>query len=96
MFHPTEAQKGKHRMRTWTASIQVWDGRRTTTFAASDSEHDLLKDQTDVAVREAGVLVDDASEVHVTVWKQTKARGLEEDRTFYVFRDARGGLRYTR
>lgn len=80
--------------RTWTASIQVWDGRRTTTMPATDSQLDLLRDQTLIAVREASALVDDASEVRVTLWKQTKARGIEPDRHFVVYRDKHGVVRY--
>ena len=81
-------------MRTWTASVTVWSRGTRLTFAATDSEYDLLRDQTLVAVREASPFVDDASQVEVTLWKNTKARGLEADRRFNVWRDRRGDVRY--
>lgn len=80
--------------RTWSASIQVWDGKQTTTFNAEDSAADLLKDQTISAVLEASIFVDDASQVEVTLWKLTQARGYEADRHFVVCRDKRGVIRY--
>lgn len=85
-------------LRTWTADIVVYDrkARVTTTINASDSECDLLRDQTAVAVREAallGVLTDDY-DVDVILWKRTQARGLERDRSFRPFIDRRGSLRY--
>lgn len=81
-------------MRTWTASIDIYTGSRRTTFAAADSEYDLLRDQINVAVREAALFVDEASQINVTIWKNTQARGLEQDRHFTVCRDKRGVVRY--
>lgn len=82
--------------RTWTATIEVREGRVLTVLDATRSEYDLLRDQTDVAVREAaslGLLVW-PNETHVVLWKTTKARGTEKDRTFHVFQDRRGVVRY--
>lgn len=84
--------------RTWTATIEVYEPgiRRMTTLQVANSRSDLLRDQTQDAVREAarlGLLVF-PNEVHVILWKTTKARGTEKDRTFHVFRDRRGVVRY--
>ena len=85
-------------MRTWTADIEVYDRktRLRNTVAATDSWLDLLKDQTETAVEEAWLLgvVNDDYEVVVRLWKHTKARGLEVDRTYRPFLDQRGRLRY--
>lgn len=79
-------------IRTWDATIEV----DRESIPASLSEYDLLEDQSKAAVREAALFVGEAREVHVQIWKTTKARGREKDRTFYVFRDARGEIRYAR
>lgn len=84
--------------RTWTADIVVYDrkARVTTTINATDSERDLLRDQTNVAVRESallGVLSDDY-DVDVILYKHTQVRGTERDRSFRPFIDRRGMLRY--
>lgn len=81
--------------RTWTAEIKVYDPRtRTyTRMAATDSEWDLLRDQTGAAVREALPLVDEC-EVSVVMFKTTKAHGTRQDRVYNVWRDARGMVRY--
>jgi hypothetical protein len=82
-------------MRTWTAKIEVRRGNLVALLDAQPSEWDLMRDQTSAAVREASVmLTDDAVQVHVILHKTTKARGTEKDRTFYVFRDRRGQVRY--
>lgn len=81
-------------MRTWSASIDIYTGSRRTSFAATDSDADLLKDQINVAVNEAALFVDEASQINVTIWKHTQARGLEQDRHFTVCRDKRGVIRY--
>lgn len=90
--------------RTWTADIVVYDrkARTTTTINATDSEYDLLRDQTNVAVNEAALLGvvpcyanhTDDYDVTVVLWKRTKARGLERDRSFKPFIDRRGVLRF--
>lgn len=85
-------------LRTWSASIEVYDPlvRRLTTVIATPSEYDLLRDQTQDAIRETvrlGLLVW-PHEVHVILYKTTKARGTERYRTFYVFRDRQGVVRY--
>jgi hypothetical protein len=84
------------RTRTWTATITV--GRET--IPATTSRWDLLRDQTEEAVREAALFLPEdvraypAEEVSVTLYKTTKARGTERDRTFRLFRDRRGTVRY--
>lgn len=80
--------------RRWTAVIRVRDGRDVVDIPATDSEYDLLRDQTVTAVREAAPLVTDLSHVEVILFKTTDARGTERDRSFSVFRDRRGELRY--
>jgi len=85
--------------RTWTATIEVQDRRtgRVTVLDASRSEWDLLRDQIAVGVREAWLLgvVNSRDEfVRVVLWKTTKARGTERDRSFVPFLDRRGVLRY--
>lgn len=83
-------------MRTWTAIIRVETFRGATEMAAEDSKADLLRDQTQAAVREAAVLLDDTTPqtVRVVLVKRTQARGAERDRSFTVYRDRRGVLRY--
>jgi siroheme synthase len=81
--------------RTWTAKVEVRRGNTVALVDAKPSEYDLLHDQTVAAVREAEVmLTDDAVCVHVVLYKTTKARGTEKDRTYHVFRDRRGQVRY--
>jgi hypothetical protein len=82
--------------RTWTATIEVSEpGVGKTTYAATTSEYDLLRDQTQVAVREAARLLRSwNTDVTVVLWKQTKARGIQRDRIFHVFQDRRGEIRY--
>jgi hypothetical protein len=86
------------RQRTWSASIEVRTAYQVVAFDATPSEYDLLRDQTDAAVREAASLVDvdGARDVTVVLWKRTAARGLERDRSFAVYRDKHGDLRYQR
>lgn len=79
--------------RTWTATIQVRTRSGMVVLDATTSRWDLLRDQTDVAVREAAVLLEEG-EVSVVLHKTTKARGTERDRLFTVYRDKRGAVRY--
>lgn len=81
-------------MRTWSATIEVRESRSIHEIAASTSEYDLVRDQSEVAAGEAALFLTDTNEVHVTVFKTTKARGTERDRSFHVFRDRRGQVRY--
>lgn len=74
--------------RTWTATLE--DGTPLPW-----SEYDLLKDQTDTAVREViarGLLSGDES-VSVVLFKNTKAHGLRRDRSVRVETDKRGAVR---
>lgn len=81
--------------RTWSAKVEVRRAGTTYILDAKPSEYDLLRDQANAAVREASVmLTDDAVCVHVVLYKTTKARGTEKDRTYHVFRDRRGQVRY--
>lgn len=84
--------------RKWSASIVVYDrkARQTVTIPADDSEADLLKDQTALAVEQAWQLgvVNDDYDVDVILWKNTQAHGLERDRSYRPFLDRRGALRY--
>jgi hypothetical protein len=85
---------GYEQTRTWTATIQVRTPRSgMVVLDATVSRWDLLRDQTDVAVREAAVLLEEG-EVSVVLHKTTKARGTERDRLFTVYRDKRGVVRY--
>lgn len=65
-------------------------------FEAQRSEYDLLRDQTEVAAKEASAFVDTHETVRVVLYKETKARGVERDRDFRVWRDRRGIIRYAR
>ena len=80
--------------RTWSAEIILRLGPAQATLIATPSEYDLLSDQTKSAVREAACLTNDATEVHVVIYKTTKARGAERNRSYTVFRDRRGQVRY--
>jgi hypothetical protein len=80
--------------RTWTATIDIEQFGGIATLDASVSEYDLLRDQTNVAVREAAMFLDDDSTIRVNIFKRTHARGIEHDRSFSVFRDRRGVVRY--
>ena len=83
--------------RTWTAVIEVRDNLRMTRIAATNSEADLLHDQTEAAVREASCLLDEKHiSIHVILVKTTKAHGVRHDRSFQVYRDNRGIVRYQR
>jgi hypothetical protein len=81
-------------LRTWTAKIEVRTSRGVLALDAADSPLDLLRDQTNVAVREAEQYVSDVSTVEVVIYKFTIARGRRRDRSFSVFRDRRGQVRY--
>lgn len=85
--------------RKWTADIVVYDrkARQTISINSTDSESDLLADQTAVAIREAymlGVVGSDDYDVEVILWKTTQAHGLERDRSYRPFLDRKGTLRY--
>lgn len=82
--------------RTWTAAVEVREslgGRVIVEIPAATSEYDLLRDQTQAAVRESLVLLEEG-EVSVVLYKTTQARGTERDRSFTVSRDRRGVVRY--
>lgn len=79
--------------RTWTATIEVRVQGRMTVLDATTSRWDLLRDQTVEAVREASCFLPD-HDVTVVLWKTTRARGTERDRSFRPFLDRRGVLRY--
>lgn len=70
-------------MRTWTATVTIG----SETVPAEDSEFDLLKSQTDSAAREA-MIMSDGEDATVTLYKETKARGREADRSYQVYRYA--------
>lgn len=81
--------------RTWTAKIEVRERGASTTIDASLSDADLLRDQVETAVRESCLLgVIGTAEVEVVVYKTTRARGTERDRSYRPFLDGRGVLRY--
>lgn len=82
--------------RTWTAGIVVRDKGQVRSIEATPSRYDLLRDQTISAVDEAIPFLSDTADVHVVLFKTTKARGTEEDRSFYVRRDRDGLVRYAR
>jgi len=76
--------------RTWTASIVSSAG----TIEAEASACDLLRDQALAALEEAwllGVALEAGTEI--VLYKRTRARGLERDRSFRPFLDRRGRLR---
>ncbi len=81
--------------RTWTATVEVYvpRTRETITIQAMTSRWDLLRDQTQAAVRDAAILLEEG-EVRVILHKTTKARGTERDRAFSVYRDKHGVVRY--
>jgi hypothetical protein len=81
--------------RTWTAQIRVYTyGHGVTVHNSSNSEYDLLRDQTVIAVHEASRFLSDGTEVSVDLYKTTKARGTEKDRTVLVVRGRKGEVRY--
>lgn len=78
--------------RTWTATITI----KGQTYVAPQSEYDLLRDQTLKAVlatvepmRRAF-----ATDATVKLYKTTKARGTQLDRTVSVYTDRQGTVRY--
>lgn len=80
--------------RTWSAKIEVRQLGHVVTIDATPSQYDLKRDQSLEAVREAKAFIHPLREVAVIVYKTTKARGTERDRSFQVFRDKRGEVRY--
>jgi hypothetical protein len=76
--------------RTWTATITIGSGPSAETVDASPSEWDTLR-ETAVAARAEAVeyvRVGLGDEARVTLYKTTKARGTEEDRSGgYVWRE---------
>lgn len=86
--------------RTWTAEITVERrGRPDEVFAADLSDHDLLRHQIDAALREAAGYVREGlgDYASVEIFKETKARGREPDRSAgAVYKDVRGVVRVCR
>lgn len=76
--------------RTWTATITVGTGPSAETVDASPSEWDTLRETAAAARAEAVEYVRAGlgDEARVTLYKTTKARGTEEDRSGgFVWRD---------
>jgi hypothetical protein len=81
-------------MRTWTAQIEVDYPGAALVVESIESEYDLLRDQINAAVGEAVRYLSDTSWVRVVLYKTTKQGGTRKDRSFSVFRDRRGQVRY--
>lgn len=80
-------------VRTWTATINLGDGEE---IPVTEYTWDVLRETTKAAAIEAGSLLAPGEEARITLYKTTKARGTEKDRTFNVYRDEAGKLRWSR
>lgn len=85
---------GYHMTRTWSAVLR-FDQRRTWAArapqAVAESEYDLLADQTQAGLKAAQPHLQSGVEVvFLDIYKTTKARGQERDRTFTCYLNGRG------
>ncbi len=64
--------------RTWDAVIEI----EGVEIEASPASHDVLRETVASAAREAMLL---GPEAHIVVFKTTKARGRERDRSFHAW-----------